>query len=182
MQVAVLDFCSQITDGAGYVVLVIVGWDCKVMREKGNSVGDSFSPGSRDVCLVTVVVVWAVPNISSIETILSPSFALLWSFINYCFYSRCYHGRGVVIKWAIQVCEVRHMGVEAGGAQHVEGILTLRQNTARKVQREIWVHGAYARNKMTLEGVNAFFSWVGAVIMGLHKFQFVLVLINNNFL
>ena len=35
---------------------------------------------------------------------------------------------------------------------------------------------------MTLEGVNALFSWVGAVIMGWQKFQFVLVLINDNFL
>ena len=34
VQVAVLGCCSQITDGAGYVVLVIVGWDCKIMREK----------------------------------------------------------------------------------------------------------------------------------------------------
>ena len=43
-------------------------------------------------------------------------------------------------------------------------------------------HGAYSRNKMTLEGVDVLLSWVGAVIMGWHKFQFVLVLINNNFL
>ena len=35
---------------------------------------------------------------------------------------------------------------------------------------------------MTLEGVDALFSWVGAVIMGWHKFQFVLVLTNNNIL
>ena len=35
---------------------------------------------------------------------------------------------------------------------------------------------------MTLESVNALFSWVGAVIMGWHKFQFVLVLISDNFL
>ena len=82
MQIAVLGCCSQITDGAGYVVLVIVGWDCKVMREKGNSVGDLFSPGSQDVCLVTSVVVWSVPNIPSIDTMLIPSFAFLWSFIN----------------------------------------------------------------------------------------------------
>ena len=72
----------QISDGVGYVVLVIVGWDCKAMREKGNSVGNSFSPGSQDVCLVTAIVVWALPNIPSIDTMLSPSFALLWSFIN----------------------------------------------------------------------------------------------------
>ena len=74
------------------------------------------------------------------------------------------------------------MGVKAGGAQNVEGILTLWQNAAPKLQQEIWVHGAYSRNKMTVEGVNALFSWVGAVITGWHKFQFVLVLINNNFL
>ena len=35
---------------------------------------------------------------------------------------------------------------------------------------------------MTLESVNALFSWVGAVIMGWHKLQFFLVLINDNFL
>ena len=35
---------------------------------------------------------------------------------------------------------------------------------------------------MTIENVNAIFSWVGAVIMGWHKFQFVLVLINDNVL
>ena len=69
-------------DGLSYVVLVIVDWDCKSMRGKGNSVGDSFSPGSWDVCLVTAVVVWEVPNIPSIDTMLRPSFALLWSFIN----------------------------------------------------------------------------------------------------
>ena len=40
------------------------------------------------------------------------------------------------------MCEGLHMGVEAGGAQHVEGIFTLRQNAAPKVQREIRVHGA----------------------------------------
>ena len=54
VQVAVFECSSQITDGAGYVVLVIVGWDCQGMRGKGDSVGDSFSPGSRDVCLVTL--------------------------------------------------------------------------------------------------------------------------------
>ena len=81
VQEAVLECSSQITDGVGYVVLVIVGWDCKVMREKVKSVGGSFSPGSWDVCLVTAVVVWAVPNIPSIDTMLSPSFELMWSFI-----------------------------------------------------------------------------------------------------
>ena len=35
---------------------------------------------------------------------------------------------------------------------------------------------------MTLESVNALFRWVGAVIMGWHKLQFVLVLINDNVL
>ena len=105
MQVAVLECGYQITDGAGYVVLAIVGWDCKVVREKINGVGDSLSLGSRDVCLVTAVVFWAVTNIPSINTMLSPSFALLWSFINYCFYSRLFHGHGVVIKRGINVCE-----------------------------------------------------------------------------
>ena len=82
VQVAVLECSSHITDGAGYVVLVIVGWDCKFMREKGNSVGDSFSLGIWDVCLVTAVVVWEVPNIPSIDLMLSPSFELLGNFIN----------------------------------------------------------------------------------------------------
>ena len=66
----------------GYVVLVIFGWYFKVMREKGDSVGNSFSLGSQDVCLLTAVVVWAVYNIPSIDTMLSSSFALLGSFIN----------------------------------------------------------------------------------------------------
>ena len=57
MKVAVLECSSHITDEAGCVVLVIVGWDFNFMREKGNSVGDSFSRGSWDVCLVTAVVV-----------------------------------------------------------------------------------------------------------------------------
>ena len=35
---------------------------------------------------------------------------------------------------------------------------------------------------MTLESVNALFSWVGTVIMGWHKFHFFLVLINDDFL
>ena len=35
---------------------------------------------------------------------------------------------------------------------------------------------------MTLEGVNEIFSWVGAVIMGWHKFQFVFVLMNDDVL
>ena len=104
--------------------------------------GNSFSRGSRDICLVTAVIVWAVPNIPSIDTMLSPIFALLWRFINSCFYSRWRHRRGVVIKKAIHVCEGRHMGVEARGAQHVEGILTLRRNASPKVQQEIWFHGA----------------------------------------
>ena len=58
----------------------------------------------------------------------------------------------------------------------------MQQNAAPKVQGGIWVHGAESRNKMTLESVNALFSWVGVVIMGWHKFQFVLVLINDDFL
>ena len=63
MKVAVLECISQITDGVGYIVLLIVGWDCKVTKEKGNSVGNSFSPGIWDVCLVAAVVVvfvWAI--------------------------------------------------------------------------------------------------------------------------
>ena len=35
---------------------------------------------------------------------------------------------------------------------------------------------------MTLENVNALFSWVGAVIMGWHKLQFVFVLMNDDVL
>ena len=66
------------------------------------------------------------------------------------------------------------MRVEARGTQHVYGILALRKNTAPQVQREIWVHGAQTRNKVTLESVNALFSWVGAVIVGWHKLQSVL--------
>ena len=72
----------QITDGAGYVILAIVCWDCKVVRERGNSVVNSFSLGSQDICLVAEVVVWAVPNIPSINTMLSLSFTLLWCFID----------------------------------------------------------------------------------------------------
>ena len=105
MQVAVLDRSCQITDLAVYVILVIVCWDCKIMREKVNSVVNSFSPGFRDVYLVVAVVVWAVPNIPSIDNMPSPSFALLWGFIDQCFYSRWRHGRGVVIKRFIHVCE-----------------------------------------------------------------------------
>ena len=82
VQVAVLECSSQIMDGVVYVVLVVVSWDFKVIREKGNSVGNSLSPGSWDICLVTAVVVWAVPNIPSIDTMLIRSFALLGSFIN----------------------------------------------------------------------------------------------------
>ena len=82
MQVAVLECGFQITDGAGYVILVIVCWDCKIVQGKGNSVGNSFSPCSQDVCLVAAVVVWEVPNIPSINIMLSPSFALLWCFID----------------------------------------------------------------------------------------------------
>ena len=54
--------------------------------EKGNSMGNSFSPGCRDVCLVAAVVVWAVPYIPGINTMLRPSFALLWCFVDQCFY------------------------------------------------------------------------------------------------
>ena len=82
VEVSVLECSSQIKDVAGYAVLAIVGWDCKFIREKGNSVGDSFSPGSSDVCLVTAVWVWAVPNIPSIDTMLSASFVLLGGFMN----------------------------------------------------------------------------------------------------
>ena len=35
---------------------------------------------------------------------------------------------------------------------------------------------------MTLEGVDALLLWVGALIMGLHEFQFVFVFIHNNVL
>ena len=74
------------------------------------------------------------------------------------------------------------MRVEARGAQHVEGILALRQNAAPKVQREIWVHGAKTINKVILESINALFSWVGAVIVGWHKLQSVFVLMNDDVL
>ena len=74
------------------------------------------------------------------------------------------------------------MRVEARGAQHVEGILALRQNAAPQVQREIWVHGAYTINKVTLESVNALFSWVGAVIVGWHKLQLVFFWMNDDVL
>ena len=77
-----MECSSQITDGAGYIVLVIVGWYSKVMREKGNSMGNYFFPGSWDIYLVTAVVVWAVPNITIIDAMLSPSSVLLGSFIN----------------------------------------------------------------------------------------------------
>ena len=49
---------------------------------KGNSVGNSFSPGCRDECIVAAVVVWAVPYIPGINTMLSPSFALLRCFVD----------------------------------------------------------------------------------------------------
>ena len=58
----------------------------------------------------------------------------------------------------------------------------LWNNAAPKVQREIWVHGAQTRNKVTLESVNAIFSWVGAVIVGCHKLQSVFVLMNDDVL
>ena len=35
---------------------------------------------------------------------------------------------------------------------------------------------------MTLESVTALFSWVGGVIMGWQNFQFVFVLMNDDFL
>ena len=82
MQVSVLECGCQITDGEGYIVLMIVCWDCKVVREKVNSMGNFLSLGIRDVCLVVAAVVWAVPNIPSINTMLSPSFALLCCFVD----------------------------------------------------------------------------------------------------
>ena len=75
---------------------------------------------------MTGVVVWAVSNIPSIDAMLSPSVALLGSFINECSDSRRCHVRGVVVEGAIHVNEVIHVGVQAVGAQHVQGIFTLR--------------------------------------------------------
>ena len=49
--------------------------------EKGKSMGNSFSPGCWDICLVAAVVVWSVPYIPGIKTMLRPSFALLWCFV-----------------------------------------------------------------------------------------------------
>ena len=49
---------------------------------KRNSMGKYFSPGCWDVCLVAAVVVWAVPYIPGINTMLSPSFALLQCFVD----------------------------------------------------------------------------------------------------
>ena len=60
--------------------------------------------------------------------------------------------------------------------------MALRQNAAPQVQREIWVHGAQTKNKVTLESVNALFSWVVAVIVGWHKLQSVFVLMNDDVL
>ena len=74
------------------------------------------------------------------------------------------------------------MRVEVRGVQHIWGILALRQNAAPQVQREIWVHSAQNRNKVTLESVNAIFGWVGAVIVGWHKLQSVFVLMNDDVL
>ena len=50
--------------------------------EKGNSMGNSFSLGCWDICLVAAVVVWSVPDIPGINTLLRPSFALLWCFVD----------------------------------------------------------------------------------------------------
>ena len=54
----------------------------KSCEGKMKQCGQFVLPGSQDICLVEAVVVWAVPNIPSINTMLIPSFALLWSFIN----------------------------------------------------------------------------------------------------
>ena len=111
------------------------------MQKKGNSMGNSFSPGCWDICLVAAVVVWEVPYIPGINTMLRPSFALLGCFVDECFYPWWCYGCGIVIKGYIHMGERLHMWVEARGAQHVEGILSLRQNATPQVQREIWVHG-----------------------------------------
>ena len=49
---------------------------------KGNSMGNSYSPSCRDICLVSAVVVWAVHYIPGINTKLRPSFALMWCFVD----------------------------------------------------------------------------------------------------
>ena len=54
--------------------------------EKGNSMGNSFSLGFWDICLVVAVVVWAVPYIPGINTMLRPIFSLLWCFVDECFF------------------------------------------------------------------------------------------------
>ena len=49
---------------------------------KRKQCGKFVLPGVRDICLVTAVVVWAVPDIPGINTMLSPSFALLRRFVD----------------------------------------------------------------------------------------------------
>ena len=48
------------------------------------------------------------------------------------------------------------------------------------MQWEVGVNGTKPGNEMTFESVNAFFGWIGAMVMGWDEFQLVVIDINND--
>jgi len=114
-----LEGFGQITERACNIILMIVAWYRKIRWEKRNCVGDALTPGSRDVGAIAAVVVWSMPNIPCIHTVLGPGLALLWCFVDQSLYSRRSHRRVVVVKYTVQVSICRHMWVLAGLTEHV---------------------------------------------------------------
>lgn len=119
MEIHMLEGFGQITERACNIILMIVAWYRKIRWEKRNCVGDALTPGSRDVGAIAAVVVWSMPNIPCIHTVLGPGLALLWCFVDQSLYSRRSHRRVVVVKYTVQVSICRHMWVLAGLTEHV---------------------------------------------------------------
>ena len=59
--------------------------------------------------------------------------------------------------------------MEARGVEHVEGILEICEEVAPKMEGEKRVQGAQSGDEMALEGVNCFFCWVRAVVVGRYQ-------------
>ena len=123
----------EVTERLGNIILMIVHWDSKIMREKGEGARCSLSSFCWDITSVVVVMVWRLPNVPGINTVLCQGSTLFRCFIRQCFYARWGHWSGMVVKDPIHANIDRHMGVLVGSTQHIEGILALRYKAVPKM-------------------------------------------------
>ena len=82
---------------------MVVCWDCKVMRVKGNSFCNTFPSGGWHIASVTAVVVHGRANVPGYHSMLCPCAALFWGLINQGFYAWWCDQGGIIIEFAMEV-------------------------------------------------------------------------------